>query len=333
MPDFQFLRLQPPDVMRYLPKFLAEDEHFRKVQAGLNVEHEQRRQAIIDLAQQFFIDTATWGLSAWERIYQTNPPSGASIDLRRSLLRAKKLGTRTMTKENLELLINQFVTGQDAYIVEIPTPGCLQVNVPSAVKYWDSLEDMLSKMVPAHLTYFFHYIAEFSDIVGGDEFGNGDEQLFVRASYKIEDEYPWPGKRLDGSLVLGGRRFLDGTWSLDGSINLEASVGGFTLDGDHESLILSTVRMAGFQEDFGQTAMVLNGLQRLDGGITFGADDLPFDDSGEIEIRRNVRYLDGKWMLSSGDVPVLDGTLLLDGSRRLSEGGIYLETYRERTTL
>jgi hypothetical protein len=25
--DFQFLRLEKPDVMRYLPKFLAEDEH------------------------------------------------------------------------------------------------------------------------------------------------------------------------------------------------------------------------------------------------------------------------------------------------------------------
>ena len=155
--DFQFLRLEKPDVMRYLPKFLAEDEHFKRVQGSLSTEHEIQRQEIIDIASQFFVDTATWGLTAWEKVYQTNPPTGASIALRRSLLRAKMLGNRTMTKANLELLINQFVSNHDAYINEETAPGTFDIIVPSLVTYWDDLVNMLMEMVPAHLIINFGY--------------------------------------------------------------------------------------------------------------------------------------------------------------------------------
>ncbi|MBO6204002.1 MAG: DUF2313 domain-containing protein [Selenomonas sp.] len=149
--DFQFLRREKPDVMRYLPKFLAKDEHFKNLQVALSGEHEKQRQALIDLFKQFFIDTATWGLTEWEQIYQTNPPDGASYELRRSLLRAKKMGNRTMTKANLELLINQFVANKDAYINEGIAPGCFEIVFPSSVNYWNGLLAILMEMVPAHL--------------------------------------------------------------------------------------------------------------------------------------------------------------------------------------
>ncbi len=155
--DFQFLRLDKPDVMRYLPKFLAEDEHFKRVQDALSTEHEIQRQEVIDIASQFFVDTATWGLTAWEKVYQTNPPTGASVELRRSLLRAKMLGSSTMTKANLELLINQFVSNHDAYIVEETAPGTFKIVVPSTIAYWDDFTNMLMEMVPAHLVVDFEY--------------------------------------------------------------------------------------------------------------------------------------------------------------------------------
>ena len=71
MIDFQFLRLDKPDVLRYLPKFLAQDKHFKLIQDACSMEHEKQRQALIDLAKQFYVDSATWGLTAWEKIYQT----------------------------------------------------------------------------------------------------------------------------------------------------------------------------------------------------------------------------------------------------------------------
>lgn len=151
MADFQFLRLEKPDVMRYLPKFLAEDKQFKNVQDSLNLEHEKERQALIDLASQFFVDTATWGLNAWERVYQTSPPAGAGYDLRRAMLRAKMLGRQTMTKANMELLINQFTADKDAYIEECVAPGTYCLRFPSAIKYLEQLATVILEMSPAHL--------------------------------------------------------------------------------------------------------------------------------------------------------------------------------------
>ena len=79
--------------------------------------------------------------------------------------------------------------------------------------------------------------------------------------------------------------------------------------------------------------MELTGRQMLGGTIMLGDDELPFDDSGEIEIRRNIRHFDGTWSLDGGRVSELSGTFILDGSITLSEGGIYLENYREVAAL
>lgn len=157
MADFQFLRVDHPDVMRYLPKFLANDPRFKAVQDALSTEHENQRQILIDLAKQFFVDTATWGLTSWERVYQTFPPSGADTNLRRSMLKSKMLGRSTMTKKNMELLINQFVRDKDAYIQEETSQGCFRIIVPSLITYWDQLVDTLMEMTPAHLVCELDY--------------------------------------------------------------------------------------------------------------------------------------------------------------------------------
>ena len=162
MADYQFLRLEKPDVLRYLPAFLAKDEHFKKIQDALSMEHEKQRQALIDLTKQFFVDDATWGLTAWENIYQTNPPNGARLELRRALLKAKMMGNRTMTKANLELLINQFVANKDAYIIEETSVGCFKIVIPSPTPYWDDLLNMLMEMVPAHLVLEISYEKDFA---------------------------------------------------------------------------------------------------------------------------------------------------------------------------
>lgn len=154
MPDFQFLRQTPPDVMRYLPQFLKKDEHFAKIQEALNMEHEKQRQAIIDIAKQFFVDTATWGLSSWERVYATNPPADADITLRRALIKAKMAGAGVMTKIAVERLINMFTENGDAYINEDSGPGTFEIIFPSLVLYHPALKSVLEEMVPAHLLYY-----------------------------------------------------------------------------------------------------------------------------------------------------------------------------------
>lgn len=165
MADFLFLRLEKVNVMRYLPKFLAGDMSFKDVQDTLSAEHEQYRMLLPEITKQFFIETATWGLSSWEDVYQTNPPYDASIDLRRTLVKAKMLGRQPATKRRVELLVNTFTKGGDAYVEEDVAPGCFQLHFPSVILWQEQLEEALEAAVPAHLMYDLHFEKDKADAI------------------------------------------------------------------------------------------------------------------------------------------------------------------------
>lgn len=165
MADFHFLRLERVNVMRYLPKFLAGDMSFKDVQDALSAEHERYRLLLPEITKQFFIETATWGLPSWEDVYQTNPPYGANIDLRRTLVKAKMLGRQPATKRRVELLVNTFTKGGDAYVEEDVAPGCFQLHFPSVILWQKQMEEALEAAVPAHLMYDLHFEKDKADAV------------------------------------------------------------------------------------------------------------------------------------------------------------------------
>lgn len=165
MADFHFLRLEKVNLMRYLPRFLAGDMSFKDVQDTLSKEHEQYRLFLPEIAKQFFIETATWGLPSWEDVYQTNPPYDASVDLRRTLVKAKMLGRQPATKRRIELLVNTFTKGGDAYVEEDVAPGCFQLHFPSVILWQEQMEEALEATVPAHLMYDLHFEKDKADAV------------------------------------------------------------------------------------------------------------------------------------------------------------------------
>ena len=165
MADFHFLRLEKVNLMRYLPRFLAGDMSFTDVQDKLSAEHERYRLFLPEIAKQFFIETATWGLSSWEEVCQTNPPYDASIDLRRTLVKAKMLGRQPATKHRVELLVNTFTKGGDAYVEEDVAPGSFRLHFPSIILWQEQLEEALDAAVPAHLMYDLHFEKDKADTV------------------------------------------------------------------------------------------------------------------------------------------------------------------------
>ena len=165
MADFHFLRLEKVNVMRYLPRFLAGDMSFKDVQDTLSAEHERYRLLLPEITKQFFIETATWGLPSWEEVYQTNPPYDASIDLRRTLVKAKMLGRQPATKRRIELLVNTFTKGGDAYVEEDVAPGCFQLHFPSVIIWQEQMEEALEAAVPAHLMYDLYFEKDKADAV------------------------------------------------------------------------------------------------------------------------------------------------------------------------
>lgn len=185
MADFKFLRIENPDVMRYLPAFLAEDEHFKSIQDSLSNEHSLQKERLADIARQFFVETATWGLNTWERIYKTEPPMDADYALRRALLKTKMLGRYVMTKKNTELIINQYTSNGRGYVVEDTAPGAITVVLPCGVEQPDLLAKALNEMLPAHLGYSFRLVIHDVDEDNNIDINSGIHQYYGLANIPI----------------------------------------------------------------------------------------------------------------------------------------------------
>lgn len=54
------------DILKYLPHFLSKAPMFRRAAETCNEEHDRLRLALQDLADNFFVNTATWALSLYE---------------------------------------------------------------------------------------------------------------------------------------------------------------------------------------------------------------------------------------------------------------------------
>lgn len=215
--DFYFLRRQSVDVMRYLPRFLAKDPDFLKVQNALSWEHENLRLKLIDVSRQFYIETATWGLSSWERIYKVTPPPGASYELRRAFVKAKMLGMGVMTVQAIKHLVNPFLFRPDADIDELPSPGTFRVIIPSGTDHMREIRQTLAEMSPAHLVYNFRFAIR--DLYDDESVDLGD-RLAAKILTGYEDTYhyepfPWPR---DGTIFHGGAIYHDGRFFHDGTL-------------------------------------------------------------------------------------------------------------------
>lgn len=144
----------------------------------------------------------------------------------------------------------------------------------------------------------------------------------VTARGTLFDEYPWPARRLDGTWSLCGSRYLDGAEHLDGTWSLDGLKGKLSrLSESVETLAITCLQFidGAFRDDFGRTALKLDGGWLLNGQNHLGTDALPFDAGGYVTVRER-RTLDGSWTLDGGERDYLDGSMLLDGRFHLTGG-------------
>ena len=71
-----WMRQSRMDILKYLPHFLSKDPMFRRVAETCNEEHDRLRLALQDLADNFFVNTATWALSLYESFLGIKPGDG-----------------------------------------------------------------------------------------------------------------------------------------------------------------------------------------------------------------------------------------------------------------
>ena len=146
---FNLLRTYKVDVLRYLPKFLSKDGTFKATQDSLSEEHEKQRLLIVDLCKQLFVESATWGLDDWERVYGLQNKH-LPIDQRRNLLLVKMRGNQTITEEKLQEIVNLVYPPQNAVVKENTGANTFKVIIDT-IDALDEIRRVVEIYKPAHL--------------------------------------------------------------------------------------------------------------------------------------------------------------------------------------
>lgn len=111
MADFNFLRIDPVDLARYLPAFLEKDPAFQHALLALSSEHETQRLQLIDVTKQFFVKTATWGIPDWETFLGLQYNADDTLEKRKNRILIALKGPQTTTLERVTDIVNAYGTG------------------------------------------------------------------------------------------------------------------------------------------------------------------------------------------------------------------------------
>ena len=184
--NFQFLREEPVHLPRYLPKFLMRDAELRDALENCSTEHELRRLIQQDIARQFFVKTATWGLSAWERVLALTPPGMAGFDERRRSVLLKIQSRQTSTVAFMARLASYFFPdGTKVEIEERNEQNAFRVICDEISSDYPGLIEVIEEYKPAHLAFALDYLMERETQVYVAGFVSEYEAVDVYSSVEI----------------------------------------------------------------------------------------------------------------------------------------------------
>lgn len=150
------LRRTPVKTLKHLPKFLPIDDDFKNTELISDDEHEKLRLAVLDVKNQLFVETATWGLSEWERVLGISVKENAGIEDRRIQILLKLQGLNTVSEAFMNNLINMFCEDKSGYIIQHNPEYWFEVVLNGNQKLdLDSLSDAIETYKPAHLGYTY----------------------------------------------------------------------------------------------------------------------------------------------------------------------------------
>lgn len=147
------------DMFDYGPR---EYEDFRESSALVKseaAEFERLQAQIAEVLAQFFIDTATWGLSRWERLVGVMTDESKPLSQRRSVVKAKLRGVGTVTVGLIKSVSESWYAGevevtQDTAKYLVTVEFVSSYGVPENL---DDVERALREIIPAHLQLAFKF--------------------------------------------------------------------------------------------------------------------------------------------------------------------------------
>lgn len=153
------IELRAPDLMLLLPWFYNGNITMKELQNTVSKELGRLYYHLEDLINQLFIDTATWGLSIYEKELRLLTNLNLSYEERREIIKAKLWGRGTTTKQMIKDTAEAF-SGGEVDVIEYPEESKFIVKfigVKGIPRNMQGFIDMLETIKPAHLVYEFKY--------------------------------------------------------------------------------------------------------------------------------------------------------------------------------
>ncbi|MGO4374818.1 putative phage tail protein [Paenibacillus sp. MCAF20] len=147
------------DMLDYLPNYYSESALVDNLTSREAEELQILHTRMQDVLRQFFVGTATWGLSKWEELCGIPTDKDKPFEQRRSVILSKLRGAGTITLATIKEVVDSFENGviqleenfskYEVIITFIGTRG-LPPNL-------DDVEHALREVVPAHLQISFRF--------------------------------------------------------------------------------------------------------------------------------------------------------------------------------
>lgn len=149
--------------MYYLPENYEGSCETRIIQEAIQAELNALWQGREDLLAQLDPNTATWGLSYWEKAFGLPVIETLPYSTRRSRIIARIRGTGTTTVARLQSVVETFCPGCEVSIVEHYSQYVVEIKLiltDQSVDDMDGLKDQLDRIMPAHLAWGISYTIE-----------------------------------------------------------------------------------------------------------------------------------------------------------------------------
>lgn len=159
IPSEQDVEALSPDLMKYLPPYYHLSFAIREVMKAEETQLGTLNYYIKDLEKQFSLESATWGLAAYERELGITTNISLSYEERREVIKAKWRSVGTTTKAMIKNVAEAF-SGGEVDIIEYPKESYFIIKfigIKGIPKNMKGFIDTLEKIIPAHLGYEFKY--------------------------------------------------------------------------------------------------------------------------------------------------------------------------------
>lgn len=159
--NMNWMRQNAVDILKYMPDFLRSDSNFSAVAESCSAEHERIRQQLQDIFQQFFIETATWGLSYWENVLNlTSNDQTENYAQRRKKILLRLQSNQTSTVDYMTTLAKRYFASNAIVEIEEDNKNYAFRLIANAVSYdLKNLIEAINTYKPAHLACIIvHYL-------------------------------------------------------------------------------------------------------------------------------------------------------------------------------